>query len=131
MPSDNNTVILGMGSSSDVRLEELVLLADRVLASANFRRPDIIATIATKQDDPVWLELAEHYHCDLRFFDPTRLEEQTSRIKNPSEAVFKALGCHSVAEAAALAAAGAKAELLIEKTSSNRATAAIAVTRGL
>jgi cobalamin biosynthesis protein CbiG len=127
--SDTKHIVLGMGSSSGVSFGELVSLGDRVLASAGVTKPDIIVTLDTKQSEPVWLVLAEHYGCSLCFFTAGRLEEETSRIKNPSEAVFSAIGCHGVAESAALAAAGPDAFLMVEKTVDGRVTAALAVTR--
>lgn len=127
MLSNGNFIALGIGCSSGVSFEELVSLADRVLLGAGLKRPNLIATIATKQSDPVWAKLAQHYGCALRFFDAARLEQETPRLKNPSELVFASVGCHGVAESAALAAAGENAVLLVEKTSVERATAAIAV----
>lgn len=127
MVPDFKRVVLGMGCSSDVSLEELVSLANKVLAKANSKKPHTIATIDTKQGDPVWLELAAYYGCELRFYDAARLEQETARIKNPSAAVFVVVGCHSVAESAALAGAGPNADLIIEKTVEGRATAALAM----
>ena len=112
---------LGMGSSSGVSLEELVSLADKVLLKAGLKRPSVIATISTKQGDPVWAKFAQHYGS----------EEETPKLKHPSDVVFAMVGCHGVAESAALAAAGDDAELLIGKTTSECATAAIAVTRSV
>ena len=129
MASDVKRIVLGMGSSSGVKLEELVSLADRVLADAGLIKPDKIATLDIKQSEPVWLALAEHYECRLCFFDAERLEEETPRIKNPSDVVFATIGCHGVAESAALAAAGPEALLMVEKTVGGRVTAALAVTR--
>lgn len=129
MASDVKRIVLGMGSSSGVKLEELVSLADRVLTDAGVIKPDKIATLDIKQSEPVWLALAEHYECSLCFFGAERLEEETPRIKNPSDVVFATIGCHGVAESAALAAAGPEALLVVEKTVGGRVTAALAVTR--
>ncbi|MFC7064623.1 cobalamin biosynthesis protein [Brucella rhizosphaerae] len=116
MASDVKRIVLGMGSSSGVKLEELVSLADRVLADAGVIKPDKIATLDIKQNEPVWLALAEHYECSLCFFGAELLEEEAPRIKNPSDVVFATIGCHGVAESAALAAAGPEALLMVEKT---------------
>ena len=62
--------------------------------------------------------IAEFFNRPIRFFDPDTLEKETPRLKNPSNIVFKEVGCHGVAEGSALAAAGADSELIIEKTSS-------------
>ncbi len=61
-----------------------------------------------------------------RFFDPARLEAETPRLANPSDRVFREVGCHGVAEGAALAAAGPEGELIVAKTKSARATCAVA-----
>ncbi|MFB2606402.1 cobalamin biosynthesis protein, partial [Rhizobium phaseoli] len=60
------------------------------------------------------------------FFNAARLEQETPRLKNPSAIVFARVGCHGVAESAALAAIGADAELVLGKIKSAHATAAIA-----
>ncbi|MBJ6131335.1 cobalamin biosynthesis protein [Ochrobactrum sp. Q0168] len=116
-----------MGSSSGATLGELITLAGTVLSQCGLRRPDMIATLASKAGDSIWTELAAHYDCALRFFEARRLEEETPRLANPSEAVFKRIGCHGVAEAAALAGAGPTAKLVVHKTGVPRATAALAV----
>ncbi len=62
----------------------------------------------------------------MLFFDAATLEKETPRIANPSDVVFARVGCHGVAESAALAAIGPEAELVLEKIKSAHATAAIA-----
>ncbi len=62
----------------------------------------------------------------LRFFDAACLERETPRLANPSDTVFRAVGCHGVAEAAALACAGPEGMLIVAKTKSARATCAVA-----
>ena len=61
-----------------------------------------------------------------RFFAAAALEAEAGRLRNPSDFVFREVGCHGVAEGAALAAAGPHGELVMEKTKSARATCAIA-----
>jgi cobalamin biosynthesis protein CbiG len=79
-----------------------------------------------KEGEPAILEAARRLNVPARFFSAGRLEEETPRLKNPSELVFARVGCHGVAEAAALAAAGPAAELVLAKIKSAFATAAIA-----
>lgn len=119
-------VVLGMGCSSGTALDEMISLADRVLGAAGVERPDAIATLAARQDDAVWQALAARYKCGLIFFDPARLEAETPRLAHPSEAVFRVVGCHGVAEAAALAGVGPHGVLAVAKTASAHATAALA-----
>lgn len=129
MGSRNFNTVLGVGGSLGVTLDELVVLASQVLSQGSCLRPDAIATLSTKRCEPVWTELAAHFECALCFFDAEQLENETPRLRNPSEAVFRSVGCHGVAEAAALAAAGANGFLAVGKTVSGRATAALAVAR--
>ncbi|MFQ0813147.1 antifreeze protein [Brucella anthropi] len=117
---------LGMGGSSGVVFDELLALAEATLTQGGCVRPDALATLSVKRAEPAWARLAAHYGCELRFFEASRLEEETPRLKTPSETVFKAVGCHGVAEAAALAAAGPAGSLLVGKVSSARSTAALA-----
>ncbi len=127
MGREAQLAVLGMGSSSGATLVELMALAGTVLSQCGLRKPDMIATLASKAGDSIWAELAAHYDCGLRFFEAGRLEEETPRLANPSEAVFKRIGCHGVAEAAALAGAGPTAKLVVHKTGVLHATAALAV----
>ncbi|MBK5577617.1 cobalamin biosynthesis protein [Ochrobactrum anthropi] len=104
-----------MGGSSGVTFDELLALADQVLSQGCCSRPDAIATLSTKCGELAWNELAAHYECALCFFDAERLEKETPRLENPSETVLEAVGCHGVAEAAALAATGPNGFLVVEK----------------
>ncbi|TVR98509.1 MAG: precorrin-3B C(17)-methyltransferase [Rhodospirillales bacterium] len=61
-----------------------------------------------------------------RFFTADALEAEAPRLWNPSEVVFREVGCHGVAEGAALAAAGADGALVVGKSRSRRATCAVA-----
>lgn len=63
---------------------------------------------------------------DPRFFTAERLERETPRLQTPSDIVFAEVGCHGVAEGAALAAAGEGGSLIVPKRKSARATVAIA-----
>lgn len=69
---------------------------------------------------------AAHFSVPFRVFDAETLEAETTRLKNPSEIVFALTGCHGVAEAAALAAAGKASSLIVPKIKSANATAAVA-----
>lgn len=70
--------------------------------------------------------VASHFSVPLVTFPAARLETETPRLANPSDIVFAHTGCHGVAEAAALAQAGAGGRLVVEKTKSVHATVAIA-----
>jgi cobalt-precorrin 5A hydrolase/precorrin-3B C17-methyltransferase len=62
----------------------------------------------------------------MRFFSADELRQQSTRVPNPSPLVEEETGTPSVAEAAALAAAGPDSVLIVPKTKSRRATCAIA-----
>jgi cobalt-precorrin 5A hydrolase/precorrin-3B C17-methyltransferase len=85
-----------------------------------------VASIDVKADETAVHHVAKHFGCPVRFFDAATLEAETPRLKNPSDIVFAEVGCHGVAEGAALAAVGASGELIAEKRKSRRATCAIA-----
>lgn len=79
------------------------------------------ASIDVKQDEPAIASLPQ-----ARFFTAEELRRETGRITSPSAIVEAEVGTPSVAEAAALAAAGPEAALIVPKTKSKRATCAIA-----
>jgi cobalt-precorrin 5A hydrolase/precorrin-3B C17-methyltransferase len=119
---------LGLGCERGADANELLKLIDDSLARAGLA-PEAIACVASldlKMDEAAMTAVAQRLNRPLRFFDATQLEAETPRLANPSETVFKAVGCHGVAEAAALAAAGPLATLVVAKTKSARATCAIA-----
>ena len=119
---------LGVGCERGCEPAELAGLVDGALAEAGLARGAVacVASIDLKGDEAAVLTLAEEMAAPLRLFDARRLERETPRLANPSETVFAAVGCHGVAEAAALAAAGAGAELAVAKRRSRRATCALA-----
>ncbi|MDP6731054.1 MAG: cobalamin biosynthesis protein, partial [SAR324 cluster bacterium] len=84
-----------------------------------------------KADEPAVHALADHYGVPVRFFSSEELEKETPRLQNPSTAVFQEVGCHGVAEAAALRAAGESGQLLVPKLKSKRATCALAESPGM
>lgn len=120
-------VILGIGFSSAAKPAEVVELARHVSAGHQI---DGIATIASKRGSAVIAALEAVFKVPVFFYEANALETVTERLKNPSFQLFKRIGCHGVAEAAALMAAGEQAVLIVEKTSLNNVTAAIGATIG-
>jgi cobalt-precorrin 5A hydrolase/precorrin-3B C17-methyltransferase len=121
---------LGIGCERGASSEEISDLITKTL-SANRLYPDAVAgvwSIDVKMDEPGIAELARSLEVPLRFFPPETLEAETPRLANPSELVFREVGAHGVAEAAALAAAGPASTLIVPKVKSLRATCAIAHT---
>ena len=119
---------LGLGCERGCAPEELIDLAARTLAAAGLA-PEAVACVASldlKADEPAVSAVADRLGVPLRLFDAATLERETPRLTAPSEVVFRAVGCHGVAEAAALACAGADGALARPKTKSARGTCAIA-----
>ena len=122
------SLAVGIGCERGADAEEVAALLSQVLGSADLSPLSIacLASIDVKLDAPAVRALARQMNLPLRFFDAARLERETPRRANPSPAVFRAVGCHGVAEAAALACAGPEGKLIAAKTKSARATCAIA-----
>ncbi|NNG70956.1 cobalamin biosynthesis protein [Rhizobium laguerreae] len=121
-------LVLGLGCERGAPAQEVLALAEQALRKAGVSGEALaaVASIYTRKNEPAVLAVAAHFSVPAVFFTAARLEGETPRLKNPSEIVFARVGCHGVAEAAALAAAGASAELAVVKIKSAHATAALA-----
>lgn len=120
---------LGVGCARGCDPAELRRLAEEVLAEAGIA-PEAVAAVSTidlKADEPAVLALAAHLDVPLRLFTAAELEAEAGRLQNPSETVLAEVGCHGVAEGAALAQGGAEAVLRIPKRKSANATCALAL----
>lgn len=127
------TLVLGMGCERNASTEEAIALAEQALEESGLARQSLaaVASIDLKADERAIHAVAAHFGVPARFFSAARLEEEAPRLKNPSDIVFAEVGCHGVAEGAALAAAGADSELVLAKIKSKGATAAIARSSGI
>ena len=124
---------LGVGCERGTAAAELIGLAEKTLADAGLA-PEAVACVASldlKADEDAVLALAAHLGVPARFFTAVELEAEAARLANPSDVVFREVGCHGVAEGAALAAAGEAGELVAEKKTSKRATCAISRAPGV
>ena len=128
------TIVVGVGCERGTDPEELISLVRNTLKK-NMIAPESVAVVVSidlKSDEPAIHALTEKLvdkpgeSSPARFFDAAVLEEQTPKLRNPSKAVFKEVGCHGVAEGAALAAAGKSGKLVIPKKKSKHATCAVA-----
>ena len=122
------TLALGVGCERDCDPDELIKLVDETLAAAGLSPASVavVTSIDLKMDEAAVHAVATHLGVVARYFDAPRLDAETPRLKNPSEIVFREVGTHGVAEAAALAAAGPDSELAVAKHKSARATCAVA-----
>ena len=119
---------LGVGCARDCPPDELQDLARQALAAHGLAEGAIalVASLDLKMDEPAVQALAATLGVPARFFAAAALRDETPRLQNPSDAVFRAVGCYGVAEGAALAAVGAEGALVVAKQVSPHATCAIA-----
>ena len=119
---------VGIGCERGVAPDEIAALARSCLDAAGLA-PEAVAgvfSIDLKSDEPAVHALADSLGVPARFLPAPTLEAEAPRLRNPSDLVFREVGCHGVAEGAALAAVGPEGELVVEKTKSVRGTCAIA-----
>ncbi len=119
---------LGVGAVRNCPADSLISLALSTLADAGLSRHAVEAvySIDLKSDEAAVHALARELGVEARFFPAEALELETERLKNPSETVYREVGCHGVCEASALAAAGPFGTLLAEKQRTQDATCAVA-----
>jgi len=119
---------LGIGHESAATGADLAALVIDCLGRLNLTAADLacIASIDQKAAAGLVAALANRLGVAVRYFDAATLEAETPRLLNPSETVFRQMGCHGVAEAAALAAGGTDAILVLPKTAGKGVTCAIA-----
>ena len=119
---------LGVGCERGIAADALRSLVEDTLVQHELADGAIalVASLDLKSDEDAVLALAAHLNVPARFFGAEALRAETPRLKNPSEAVFRAVGCYGVAEGAALAAAGKDSALIATKQIRGGATCAIA-----
>lgn len=119
---------IGVGCERGAEPEEVADLVETCLAEAGLAHDAVAAIVSLdlKMDEPALHRAAALLGVPTRFFDAGALEAETPRLANPSELVFREVGCHGVAEGAALAAVGPQGRLIVPKKISRRATCAIA-----
>ena len=119
---------LGVGCERGADAAEVIDLCETTLRDAGLAAGAVacVVSLDLKSDEAAVHALADHLGVPARFFPAERLEAETPRLVNPSDVVFEEVGCHGVAEGAALATTGLGGELAVEKKKSVRATCAIA-----
>lgn len=106
---------LGLGCERNTSLELVERLVDSHLEQLQLA-PEAVAGLSSidrKADEPALLELARRRHWPLRWFSAAHLAAVA--VPTPSAVVAAEMGTASVAEAAALLAAGPQARLLLNK----------------
>ncbi|HEX9906206.1 MAG TPA: precorrin-3B C(17)-methyltransferase [Propylenella sp.] len=119
---------VGLGSERGADPAEAIALLSDTLRDAGLAPQSValVGSLDLKADEPAILAAAHHLGVPARFFSADTLEAEAPRLQNPSEAVFREVGCHGVAEGAALSAAGPGGALVVGKRKSARVTCAIA-----
>jgi histidinol-phosphate aminotransferase len=122
-------VVVGVGTVGGVGEDELSGLVEAALAEAGLAFGDVraLATLDRRAAEPAIVGLARRHGWELLIFSAEVLA--AIAVPSPSARVRAVTGTPSVAEAAALAGAGA-AELIIGKRRSAGATAAVAMVCG-
>lgn len=120
--------VVGVGCERGVDAKEVIDLIESALQENAIPKGAIaaIASIDLKADESALHAAGAFLGVPVRFFDAATLECEAPRLANPSDVVFAEVGCHGVAEGAALAACGLDGELVVPKQKSARATVAIA-----
>jgi cobalt-precorrin 5A hydrolase/precorrin-3B C17-methyltransferase len=118
------SLVVGVGASSNAGADAAAALLDTALAGLARQSVAEVATIDRRAGDPVVTSLG----LPVRAFTTEALAGVD--VPTPSEVVRAAVGTASVAEAAALLAAGPGAELVVPKRAGKEATVAVARRRG-
>jgi cobalt-precorrin 5A hydrolase/precorrin-3B C17-methyltransferase len=114
------SLVVGVGASSDAAAGAAAALLEQALAGLARQSVSEVATIDRRAGDPVVTSLG----LPVRAF--TAGELAAVEVPTPSEVVRAAVGTASVAEAAALLAAGPGATLVVAKLAGTEATVAVA-----
>jgi cobalt-precorrin 5A hydrolase / precorrin-3B C17-methyltransferase len=120
------SLVVGVGASRGAPAAEIAHLIAAGLADAGLARESVhaLATVDVKAAEPGIVEVAAANGWPVRTFPAEDLARVT--VPHPSEVVRAAVGTPSVAEAAALLAAGTGAELVLPKRIGAMATVAVA-----
>ncbi|MEQ8651096.1 MAG: cobalamin biosynthesis protein [Kiloniellales bacterium] len=116
----------GIGCRRGCPAEEILALIARALAEVGAAEVTALATLEQKRHEAGLSEAAERLNKPLHYLSTEALASAEAKIETRSEAAARALDLVSVAEAAALAAAGPDSRLRLPRIQSERATCALA-----
>jgi len=124
-------IAAGLGCRRGCGWEEIAALVaaafDEAVLGPAARAGVLLAAPALKREEAGMAEAARALGLTLTFIDEEALVAAQGRVQTRSATVLAAVGLASVAEAAALAAAGPGSRLLLPRRSTPRATVALAV----
>ncbi|WP_237050063.1 cobalamin biosynthesis protein [Microvirga ossetica] len=120
-------IVAGVGFRRSVAADEIVVLVELALERASLARDalDRLATIAALAETPAFKEAARRLNVTAIPVTESALAEAAPHVRTQSARSIAAHGVGSVAEAAALAAAGSRASLIVERIASPAATCAL------
>ena len=129
----SRSYVLGVGCERGTEPSELKDLVRQVLNASDIADEAIaaVASIDVKADEAAVHAVAAMLKAPAHFLSANALEDERDRLANPSEIVFREVGCHGVAEGAALAGVGKSGSLHVPKVKSARATVALARADGV
>ncbi len=121
-------IVAGVGFRRSASADEIVALVGRAFAEAGLAadRLTAVATIDALADEPSFRDAARRLGRPARGVGGEVLRGTAGRVRTRSERALAAHGVGSVAEAAALGAAGPRAELVLPRISSAAVTCALA-----
>lgn len=120
-------IAIGVGCRKHCASDVIVALVRRAIVRAHCDGlPAALYSHQAKSLEPGLIEAASKLEMPLIFLDPSVLREASPSAKTRSEKVIDIFGLPSIAETAALAGAGAGAELILSRISESGASCAIA-----
>jgi cobalt-precorrin 5A hydrolase len=125
-------IVAGVGFRRGVAAEEIVTAVERALSLGSLAQARLayLATVESRAGEPGLVDAAHRLSLGIEAVSPGRLAEAEPRLATRSERVARLHGVGSVAEAAALVAAGPDSRLVVPRVSTGRATCAIATGAG-
>ena len=125
-------IVAGIGCRKGASAPDIEKAINAALERAGrpLAKLDLIATVSSKADEQRSGEAAKARGVRLTFVDQSDLELAAARGATWSERVLALAGVPSVAEAAALAAAGPNSKLLIARVTAGPVTCALATDEG-
>jgi cobalt-precorrin 5A hydrolase len=130
MAMDQAMIVAGVGCRRGTPAPEIEAAIRAALAKAGLATGTLgaIATIAAKHDEAGIEAAAAHFGVSVVLVADSELKSASERTQTKSERVLALTGVPSVAEAAALAAAGPSARLIGPRLALGAATCALAIT---
>jgi cobalt-precorrin 5A hydrolase len=128
MGGDEAMIMAGVGFRRGVEADEIVALVEQALERASFTRNALsrLATIETLATLPAFTEAACRLNAVATPVAQATLLAAAPHVRTQSARSITSHGVGSVAEAAALAAAGPHPKLILERIASASATCALA-----